>query len=243
MTNKACPGKITSHFTTMVWKETTQLNCGHATNLIYSMNKYFVVCQYFVKGNFGGAEDYERQVGDPLVEVESCDTLTDIQTHAEDGDKSQAGGDTKSDSVTNTESEKEQAKPETDSITESESKSDKEAEKEVDNKVDNKEEDSQDHQTVKSGCKTDLTDWEQFVLDEHNKLRGQHADTPDMCYSESGSHVTFTSQTWADQLAATGMFQHSRGEYGENIAYKSTSGTLPDRIAAYNISIHRLETC
>ena len=88
-----------------------------------------------------------------------------------------------------------------------------------------------------------LSDWEQFVLDEHNKLRGQHADTPDLCYSESGEDVTFTSQTWADQLAATGMFQHSRGEYGENIAYKSTSGTLPDRIAAYNSSIHRLETC
>ena len=179
----------------MVWKETTQLNCGHATNLINSMNKYFVVCQYFVRGNFGGAEDYEKQVGQPLVNVNSCVPASQNE------DKSEVGDDKETDTQTDEESE-----------------------------------------TLKSGCKTEgLTDWEEFVLEEHNKLRRQHADTPDLCYAESGDDVTFTAQSWAEELAATGMFRHSSGEkYGENIAYKSTSGVLPDRIAAYNISIHKL---
>ena len=104
-----------------------------------------------------------------------------------------------------------------------------------------KENEIKTREELKTGCKTEaLTEEEQFVLDEHNKLRQQHQDTPDLCYAESGEDITFTAQAWAEELAATGMFQHSKGgEYGENIAYKSTSGDLPDKMAAYNTSTHR----
>ena len=90
---------------------------------------------------------------------------------------------------------------------------------------------------VEGGCKTgELTEEEHLVLDEHNKLRQKHQGTTDLCYAESGEDVTFTSQTWAEEMATTGEFKHSQGEYGENIAYKSTGGDLPDKQTAYTTS-------
>lgn len=87
---------------------------------------------------------------------------------------------------------------------------------------------------VEGVCKTtELTEDEQFVLDVHNKLRQKHQDTPDLCYAESGEDVTFSSQSWADNMAITGEFKHSHGDYGENIAYSSSS-SFPDTQKAYN---------
>ena len=41
---------VTGHFTQIVWKSTSQLNCGFAT----SNNGGYVVCQYWTPGNYGG---------------------------------------------------------------------------------------------------------------------------------------------------------------------------------------------
>ena len=93
---------------------------------------------------------------------------------------------------------------------------------------------------VEGVCKTTgLTAEETAVLAEHNKLRQKHQNTPDLCYAESGDDVTYTSQAWAEGIATSGDFEHSKGEYGENIAYKSSSGDLPDKTAAYTTSTNK----
>ena len=59
-------GGVTGHFTQLVWKESKQLNCGYAEFITdKSYNAYFVVCQYFPRGNFGGTDDFALQVGQP----------------------------------------------------------------------------------------------------------------------------------------------------------------------------------
>ena len=213
-TNKRCEGQITNHFTLMVWKETLLINCGHATTEINNMKKYFVVCQYFVKGNQGNPDNYEIQVGKPTKHGEGCGEVVVADLRL----------DTENESDSNSQAQN----------TISASNTDTKTNNEKENEIKTREE-------LKTGCKTEaLTEEEKFVLDEHNKLRQQHQDTPDLCYAESGEDITFTAQAWAEELAATGMFQHSKGgEYGENIAYKSTSGDLPDKMAAYNTSTHR----
>jgi len=46
-------GKMTGHFTQVVWKGSKQVNCGYAT-YVDSMNYYVVTCQYFPPGNYQG---------------------------------------------------------------------------------------------------------------------------------------------------------------------------------------------
>ena len=84
-------------------------------------------------------------------------------------------------------------------------------------------------------CKTgSLTAAEQAVLDKHNALRALHEGTSDLCYGESGSDVTFTSQSWADSMAANKAMEHSSGgSYGENLAMAGTSGAVATIIPAF----------
>ena len=51
---------ITSHFTQVVWKTTTQLNCGFAASDTFK--RAYVVCQYWPKGNWVKAADYPNEV-------------------------------------------------------------------------------------------------------------------------------------------------------------------------------------
>ena len=51
---------ITSHFTQVVWKTTTQLNCGFASSDTFK--RAYVVCQYWPKGNWVKAADYPNEV-------------------------------------------------------------------------------------------------------------------------------------------------------------------------------------
>ncbi|KAL5249334.1 hypothetical protein ACHWQZ_G018256 [Mnemiopsis leidyi] len=51
---------ITSHFTQVVWKTTTQLNCGFAASETFK--RTYVVCQYWPKGNWVKAADYPNEV-------------------------------------------------------------------------------------------------------------------------------------------------------------------------------------
>ena len=52
-------GMNTGHFTQLVWKSTTKIGCGAACN-----NSGFcaVVCNYYPGGNFGGTDDYAKNV-------------------------------------------------------------------------------------------------------------------------------------------------------------------------------------
>lgn len=52
----------TTHFTQLVWRDSKQLNCGHSTLELEDMNKVFVVCQFFPKGNW--VDQYATQVTD-----------------------------------------------------------------------------------------------------------------------------------------------------------------------------------
>ena len=38
----------------VVWKKSTQLNCGYATFTKGNYNSYYVVCQYYPAGNYAG---------------------------------------------------------------------------------------------------------------------------------------------------------------------------------------------
>lgn len=67
-TSSASTGGVTGHFTAVVWKNTKQVNCGYATFVDGSFNKYYVVCQYYPPGNYAG--EYAAQVA-PLKDGES----------------------------------------------------------------------------------------------------------------------------------------------------------------------------
>ena len=56
-------GGVTGHFTQLVWKESQQLNCAYSEFQKDQFNAYYVVCQYFPRGNFGGNADYVENVG------------------------------------------------------------------------------------------------------------------------------------------------------------------------------------
>ena len=87
---------------------------------------------------------------------------------------------------------------------------------------------------IEGACKsTALSEFELAVLDKHNELRALHKDTPQLCYGESGSDVTFSAQSWADAMANVKTMSHSSGSYGENLAYAGTTGTVPGKKAAY----------
>ena len=88
--------------------------------------------------------------------------------------------------------------------------------------------------TVESICKEgELTALEQTILDAHNALRANHEGTEPLCYAESGADVTFISQSWADSMAEEKSMHHSSGEYGENLAYKGSSGDRVGQEQAY----------
>ena len=55
---------ITTHFTQMVWKTSTHLNCGFATSDI--LQRAYVVCQYWPKGNWIKRSLYYTEVH-PLI--------------------------------------------------------------------------------------------------------------------------------------------------------------------------------
>ena len=91
--------------------------------------------------------------------------------------------------------------------------------------------------SVEGVCKSgSLSAAEQVILDKHNALRALHFNTSALCYGESGDDITFTSQSWAESMAAALSMEHSTGDYGENLAYAGTTGTVADITAAYNSS-------
>ena len=58
---------VTSHFTQLVWKDATQLNCGFATSK--ALHRAYVVCQYWPKGNW--MSQYPDQVQPLKVSTDS----------------------------------------------------------------------------------------------------------------------------------------------------------------------------
>ena len=56
--------KVVRHFTQVVWRDTSQVNCGHATSVSQTGSgiTYYVVCQYYVAGNKGNVEEFGKQV-------------------------------------------------------------------------------------------------------------------------------------------------------------------------------------
>lgn len=43
-----------SHFSQMIWKETSMVGYGYATNASSNCGRYFIVSRYFPPGNFWG---------------------------------------------------------------------------------------------------------------------------------------------------------------------------------------------
>ena len=61
-TNQGKPRRVTTHFTQVVWKESTELGMAIAM----STKNFFTVARYNPKGNFGFPADYKRNVPPPL---------------------------------------------------------------------------------------------------------------------------------------------------------------------------------
>lgn len=66
------------------------------------------------------------------------------------------------------------------------------------------------------------------ILAAHNKVRAAHCAAP-LKWSDKLAAV---AQKWADTLAARGCaFEHSRGKYGENLAFAAPAGTHTSKTA------------
>lgn len=83
---------------------------------------------------------------------------------------------------------------------------------------------------VEGACKETPTTIEQLLLDAHNKYRKLHGGTPDLCYGETGSAVTYTSQTWSESQVTNKKMAHSTGSYGENL-YWTSAGSQTQTLA------------
>lgn len=80
----------------------------------------------------------------------------------------------------------------------------------------------------------DLATFRNTALSQHNTYRAKHK-SPDMTLSDS---VNSTAQSWAEQIAASGVFAHSsssqRNGAGENIyaSFTTASSIAADTLAA-----------
>lgn len=89
---------------------------------------------------------------------------------------------------------------------------------------------------VEGACKKTPTSVEQAILDAHNKYRRLHGDTPDLCYGETDSTVTYTSQKWSESQVSNKKMAHSAGgAYGENL-YWTSAGSQTQSVA-YETSV------
>lgn len=61
----------------------------------------------------------------------------------------------------------------------------------------------------------------QELLDAHNRYRAE-VDVPPLAWS---AEIAASAQAWADEQAATGRWEHSRGRYGENL-WMGTAGAF-----------------
>lgn len=59
------------------------------------------------------------------------------------------------------------------------------------------------------------------LLDAHNRYRAE-VGVPPLAWS---AEIAASAQAWADEQAATGRWQHSRGRYGENL-WMGTAGAF-----------------
>ncbi|KAG0662439.1 hypothetical protein C6P45_001092 [Maudiozyma exigua] len=78
---------------------------------------------------------------------------------------------------------------------------------------------------------------QQQVLDEHNRLRALHVDTPPLVWNDV---VAGFAQDWAAQYDCSGILTHSEKPYGENLAIGYTAidaiDTWYNEIRFYNYS-------
>ena len=51
---KSKDGKVTGHFTAMVWKSNKEIGCAYSKGKWQNRNAYFVVCEYYPSGNTTG---------------------------------------------------------------------------------------------------------------------------------------------------------------------------------------------
>jgi uncharacterized protein YkwD len=66
------------------------------------------------------------------------------------------------------------------------------------------------------------------VVDAHNQLRAKHC-APPLVWSDT---LARTAKRWADHLASAGCrLEHSRNNYGENLAGGSTGTLSPEEVA------------
>ena len=90
-------------------------------------------------------------------------------------------------------------------------------------------------QLAEGVCNTGaLTSEEEAVLAAHNAKQALHHNTEPLCYSESGDDVTFTAQSWTDDMAANKKLKHSYlRSYNKNLAMYGTNIAMIAKPPAY----------
>lgn len=85
---------------------------------------------------------------------------------------------------------------------------------------------------------SNLTSLQQEALDAHNKARAKDFKGAEVTWNTS---IATTAQSYADELAKTGKFEHDNSNYGENIfaasedkGYQSAVDSWYDEKADYN---------
>jgi uncharacterized protein YkwD len=82
---------------------------------------------------------------------------------------------------------------------------------------------------VASAPPSGLTSVQQTMLAEHNRDRAMHCAAP----LTRSPQLEKVAQDWANSLRDRGcLFEHSRGEYGENLAAGTTGALPPEAVVA-----------
>ena len=139
------------------------------------MKKYFVVCQYFVKGNQGNPDNYEIQVGKPTKHGEGCgevvvaDLILDTENESDSNSQAQ---NTRSASNTDT-------KTGTDTETETEAEKDTETELDIDTEKVIETDMEKDTETVLETDTELETDTDKVIETDVEKYTETELDTTD----------------------------------------------------------------
>ena len=201
-------GKITTHFTQVVWAASQELGIGIATGKERGMTCYFVVGRYRIKGNWGRLSDYNKNVPKGSFTRTICSSLDnmvkEIESSVGDGGQSNAGGDAGGSIGGST------SKGSGSGVPGSEASA------------------AFGGGAVQSAWRVSGTKFQREVLMAHNRFRKIHG-TPEMRLNEK---MNKQAQAYAEVLARNGVknIRHStdRNDDGENLAYSCSSREDPN---------------
>ena len=201
-------GKITTHFTQVVWAASQELGIGIATGKERGITCYFVVGRYRKKGNWGHLNDYNKNVPKGSFTRTVCSSLDnmvkEIESSVQDGGQSNAGGGSGDSTGGSTSKGSESGG------------------------AGSQESTATGGGALPSAGGVSGTKFQREVLMAHNRLRKIHG-TPEM---RLNAKMNKEAQTYAEILARNGVknIRHStdRNDDGENLAYSCSSREDPN---------------